>query len=149
MPKKISKWEPTNTKKCDIIRSTDVLCVRAASEDLKKLQKGKEMKVGQIIAIIDELKENNVNEEIKLFWLNEVEGRISSEVFKRGIGEVKQLVSMSEELSAPEPYARMYVLYLDSMIAFGKGDYDTYFKMNSEYEKVFSEYSRYVIRNRA
>ena len=107
------------------------------------------MKVGQIISIVDELKENDINEEIKLFWLNEVEGRIDSEIFKRSTSETKPLVSLGEELSAPAPYLRLYVLYLEAMIAFSKGDHDAYFKINGEFEKAFSEYSRYVIRNRA
>lgn len=107
------------------------------------------MKIGQIISIIDELKENEVNEEIKLFWLNEVEGRIVSEIFKRGTNEIKTLVSLGDELSAPEPYSRLYVLYLEAMLSFSKGDFDAYFKINGEFEKAFSEYSRYVIRSRA
>lgn len=107
------------------------------------------MKVGQIISIVDELKENDVNEEIKLFWLNEVEERIASEIFKRSTSETKPLVSLGEELSVPTPYQRLYVLYLEAMIAFSKGDHDSYFKINGEFEKAFSEYSRYVIRNRA
>jgi hypothetical protein len=107
------------------------------------------MKVGQIISIIDELKENEVNEEIKLYWLNEVEGRICSELFKMGAGEIKALVSLGDDVLAPEPYTRMYVLYLEAMLAFSKGDFDAYFKINGEFEKAFSEYSRYVIRNRA
>ncbi len=106
------------------------------------------MKVGQIISIVDELKENEINEEIKMFWINEVEWRISGEIFKRKIGEFKELVSFSDELSVPEPYSRLYVLYLDAMIAFSKGEYDTYFTVIAEFEKVFSEYARFVIRNR-
>ena len=147
---KISILEPTNRKSYGIMCSTDVLCVRAAFGRLINLkQKGKKMKVGQIISIVDELKENDINEEIKLFWLNEVEGRIDSEIFKRSTSETKPLVSLGEELSAPAPYLRLYVLYLEAMIAFSKGDHDAYFKINGEFEKAFSEYSRYVIRNRA
>ena len=107
------------------------------------------MKVGQIISIIDELKENEINDEIKLFWINEVEGRISGEILKRKSGEFKSLVSFSDELSVPEPYSRLYVLYLDAMIAFSKGDYDAYYTVTAEFEKAFSEYARFVIRNRA
>ena len=106
------------------------------------------MKVNEIISIIDELKENDVNDELKLFWLNEVEGRINGEIFKRKREELQSIVSLSDDLSAPSTYSRIYVLYLGAMIEFGKGNYDSYYKILAEFEKAFSEYAKYIIRNR-
>ena len=106
------------------------------------------MKAGQIISLVDELKENDINDEAKLFWLNEVEGRVNGEILKREPCQIQELVSLEDELSIPMPYSRMYVLYLHAMIAFWNGNYDTYFTIISEFEKVISEYSRYFIRNR-
>lgn len=106
------------------------------------------MKAGQVITMVDELKENEINDEIKLFWLNEVEGRINTEIFKRDASEFKELVSLGDELSVPMPYSRMYLLYLDAMIDFRLGNYDAYIAAVSQFEKVFADYSRYLIRNR-
>ena len=106
------------------------------------------MKAGQIISLVDELKENDINDEAKLFWLNEVEGRVNTEIFKRNPGEIRELVSLDDELSIPMPYSRMYVLYLHAMIAFWEGNYDAYFTVISEFEKAVSDYSRYLINAR-
>ena len=106
------------------------------------------MKAVEIISIVDELKENNVSDEMKLFWLNEVEGLIGAEVYKKDPGDFNIVRSMSDELIAIDPYSRIYVLYLEAMIAFNKGEYDTYLKINAEFEKTVSAYSKFVIRNR-
>lgn len=113
----------------------------------KKERKDK-MKVNEIISIINELKENDVNDEIKLFWMNEVECRIKADIFKKKHEEIKTIVSLSDDLSAPSPYSRLYVLYLCAMIEFGKGNYDSYYTIIVEFEKVFSEYAKYIIRSR-
>lgn len=106
------------------------------------------MKAGQIISIIDELKENVINDEIKLAWLNEVEGRVNIEIHKREPEKQKVLVSLSDDVSVPEPFSRMYVLYLHAMIAFWEGNYDAFSTIFVEFEKVLTEYSRFLIRSR-
>ena len=106
------------------------------------------MKVGQIIAMVDELRENEVSDEMKLFWLNEVEGRVKSEIFKAKPEEIAPLVSFGDAVAVKEPYSRIYILYLDAMMLFCKGEYDSYFTVLSEYERAFSEYSKHQIRCR-
>ena len=106
------------------------------------------MKAGQIISMIDELKENEVNDEIKLFWLNEVEGRVCSEVLKREADKQNVLISLDDELSIPHPYTGLYALYLRAMIAFWEGDYEAYSTVFVEFERMLSDYSRVVIRSR-
>lgn len=106
------------------------------------------MKVERVIATIDAIKENQINEDTKLVWLNEVEGRVACEIHKKTTSELRELVSVTDELSVPEPYSRIYTLYLIAMIAFTQGDYDLYSRTVIEYEAVFSEYARYVIRSR-
>ena len=106
------------------------------------------MKVRQIISLVDGLRENKIDDETKLFWINEIEGRIQNEIFKSAPGVFKPLISLENEVSAPEQYSRIYVLYLDAMILFGKGEYDSFHVVTAELERAFSEYARYIIRNR-
>lgn len=106
------------------------------------------MKVERLIATLDAIKENTVNDDTKLVWINEVEGRIACEIHKKTTAEIRSLVSGSDELSVPEPYSRIYILYLVAMIAFTQGEYDLYSRTVIEYETAFSEYAKYVIRSR-
>ena len=106
------------------------------------------MKVERLIATLDAIKANDQNDDTKLVWLNEVEGRVACEIQKKKAGEFTPLVSGNDDLTVTEPYSRIYVLYLVAMIAFAEGNYDLYNKTMYEYESAFSEYARYVIRNR-
>lgn len=106
------------------------------------------MKIKKLISTLDAIKENEFNDDTKLYWINEVEGRIACEIYKKNAAEFVGLVSEEDELSVSEPYSRIYILYLIAMIAFAKGEYDLYSKTVIEYETAFSEYARYVIRNR-
>ncbi|MBE6647344.1 MAG: hypothetical protein E7611_06910 [Ruminococcaceae bacterium] len=106
------------------------------------------MKVEKIISIVDAVKTNSVNDDTKLAWINDVEGRVACEIHKKSADEFKSLVNGEEELSIPEPYSRMYTLYLIAMIALVQGEFDLHSKAFTEYELAFSEYARYSIRNR-
>ena len=106
------------------------------------------MKVERIILTLDEMKENSVSEEVKIVWLNEVEGRVECEIRGKKPEEFVPLTSGEDTLSLPEPYSRAYLLYLCAMIAFAKGEYELYSKGIIDYETAFSEYARYYIRSR-
>lgn len=106
------------------------------------------MKVERLIATVDAIKENDVNDDTKLIWINEVEGRVACEIHKKNALEYRNIISINDELSIHEPYSRIYMLYLIAMIAFTKGEYDLYSRTTVEYEAAFSEYAKYVIRNR-
>ena len=106
------------------------------------------MTVEKAIAITDEIKENTQHEETKLAWINEVEGRIFCELLKNDPSDFKPHISIEEELFLPEVYARIYILYLVSMVSFKNSDYEAYSRAMIEYENSFSEYARYLIRNR-
>ena len=106
------------------------------------------MKVEKIISIVDSIKKNDLSDDAKIVWLNEAEGRIAFEILKMKPDEFRPLASGEDELLAPEPYSKIYTLYIGAMIAFFKGDYNLYNRAVAEYENAFSEYARYVIRNR-
>lgn len=121
---------------------------KVKASDLTINERRIKMTVGKLISVFDAIKENSTNDDVKLVWLNEVEGRIAFEVHKKKAEDFKALVSTEDALMLPEPYSRMYILYLGAMISFSTKEYSIYSKLIAEYEKVFAEYARYVIRNR-
>jgi hypothetical protein len=64
------------------------------------------------------------------------------------LGDFKELVSTEQELSVPEPYSKMYLSYILSMIAFVKGDYGLYSNVYMQYERDFTEYAKFCLRGR-
>ncbi len=101
------------------------------------------------MAVIDAVKPNEINEDIKFGWLCEAEARVECEIHKRKADEVDITMSGDRELLVSAPYSKMYSMYLYAMIAFVKGEYDVYAKANAEYEQIFSEYGKYYLRTRA
>ncbi len=100
-----------------------------------------------MLDIIDSTKENDVDEGLKIRWLGDVEGRVMCEVHKVMPESVKPIVSLEDELSVPEAYSMLYVLFVASMIEFSKGDYGDFAKLSLEFEKAFELYARWYIRN--
>jgi hypothetical protein len=111
-------------------------------------QKGEAMTAGEILAIVDSIKANNVADSVKYGWLSDVEGMVCCEIRKSLPDKANRVISEGDELSVPAPYSSIYTLYLVSMIAFAKGDYEEYSSANAEFEKAFRAYAKFCIRNR-
>ena len=105
------------------------------------------MTVREILDVIDSTTENKVEDALKIRWIKDVEGRVLCEVLKRSPGELAAVLSEDDELSVPEAYAGMYMLFVVSMIEFSKRNYDGYAKLCTEFEKAFELYARWYIRN--
>jgi len=106
------------------------------------------MRVDEILSIADTLKENAISEEIKLQWLNDVEGRVHCEIFKQSSEDFVTLKTTKDELSVPMPYARVYLNYILAMMAFIMKEYELYTDVMLRYERDFSEYAKYCLRSR-
>ncbi len=107
-----------------------------------------EMTVRELIDLADAIKENEIGEDVKLRWINDIEGRVFCEIYKRPHESFCPRVSDSEGLSVPEPYSSLYLPYLIAMIAFTKGEYESYKSAMLEYEAAFLLYAKYYIRSR-
>ena len=119
--------------------------IRAAAKI--KLQEVK-MRVDEIIAICDAIKTNEISEDLKLYWLNEVEGRVHCEINKSPIEGFSKLTTMAQELSIPMPYAKIYLSYMLAMIAFATKEYDLYADITNRYERELYEYAKYCLKAR-
>ena len=106
------------------------------------------MKISEIVSIADSLTPNEISEEVKLHWINDVEGRIHCEILKFSPKSYMKLTGMKQELMVPMPYARIYVGYILAMAAFTKKEYDLYSDLMMRYERDFSEYAKYCLRSR-
>ena len=106
------------------------------------------MRVDEVISIADSLKPNQISEELKIYWLNEVEGRVHCEIYKSSIDELNKIKTMDQELAIPMPYAKIYLNYLLGMMAFALKEYDLYADLTMRYEREFSEYAKFCLRSR-
>lgn len=106
------------------------------------------MRVDEILSIADSLKKNEIGEELKLFWLNEIEARVHCEINKLPLEEFKKISTTLQELSIPMPYARVYLTYLLAMMSFVSKEYDLYTDICIKYESEFSEYAKFCLRER-
>ena len=105
------------------------------------------MTVREMLDVIDATMPNEVDDALKVRWIKDVEGRVLCEIFKRSPDEVRKVLGEDDVLSVPEAYARIYVLFVVSMIEFSKRNYDGYAKLCAEFEKAFELYGRWYIRN--
>ncbi len=106
------------------------------------------MTVEKIILLADSTVENEICEDTKLGWICSVEGLVLSEIHKKRPEEILLPRSGDDSLTLPDAYASVYLLYLSAMVELSKGNYDSFVKINAEFEKAFSTYARYYIRNR-
>jgi hypothetical protein len=104
--------------------------------------------VEKILLLVDSTVENEICEETKLGWLCSVEGMVLSEIHKKRPEEIVLPRRGDDSLILPDAYASVYLHYLLAMVELTKGNYEGFTKMNAEFEKAFSTYGRYYIRNR-
>ena len=106
------------------------------------------MTVEKILLLVDSTIENEICEEIKLDWLCSVEGLLLSEIYKKSPEEILLPKGGDDVLTLPDAYASVYLTYILAMVELTKGNYEGFSKLNAEFEKAFSAYGRYYIRNR-
>ena len=115
---------------------------------IARYERREKMKAGELIAIVDNMKSNQIGEDVKFCWLDEVNARVLCEIVKTAPESIEKISCGEDELCVPSPYSRMYSEYLLAMLAFVGGEYDCYAKMYSAYEKTYLEYAKYCIRTR-
>lgn len=112
------------------------------------LEGSDKMKVRELLESLDAIKPNEIRDDIKLRWVGEVEGRAMCEICKADPTEIKRAVGEEDELSVLEPYSRVYLLYLIAMVELAAGDISAYSSVSAEYEKAFTEYGKWYMRNK-
>ena len=106
------------------------------------------MTVGKILEQFDAVKNNEISDSVKLGWLSEVEGKVLCEIKNLSPDSVAFPNSSCDELSIPESFSRVYLLYLGAMTELAAGNYDAYSHLYKEFEAEMSSYAKFCIRNR-
>ena len=101
------------------------------------------MKIKDVIAYVDAIKPNAFPDEVKVQWINEVEGFIQTDVMLLDILDVIQYRSPDDhdtELLVKPPHAKIYYAYLTAMVDFANGEYNKYSNTMMMYNEFISEY---------
>lgn len=111
------------------------------------------MTIEQLFVSVDEQKPNAYDDQIKLEWLNDIEGKVYRDVVEHhirpeGLREYSKFTSldMSAELCVPDPYTNVYKYYLYSMIDFHNGEGDRYQNSAIMFNNAFQEFANYWCR---
>ncbi len=104
------------------------------------------MTVKEIIEYTDKLKPNSFENDIKLSWINQVEGMVQSEINKAPLESIRILESENDTVSVKHPYSQIYSFYIVSMIDFFSGNFTGYENSSAVYNDAMKLYAKYVSR---
>ena len=104
------------------------------------------MTINQIINIVDQIKPNAFPPEVKVMWLNEVEGYVQTYIHLVSSADVityDYSVDADTELLVPPPHNGVYWTFLTAMIDYGNGEYNKYQNTITLYNSYIQEYQRW------
>ncbi len=104
------------------------------------------MTIHELFAQVDDLKPNQYDDQTKLIWLNDLEGRIENEIFDINDFEKYTLDDYDTELIAEAPYDNLYRLYIMLMIDYTNAEFTRYAQSMAMFNSAYTEYSHYVNR---
>lgn len=119
------------------------------------------MIISNLIGYVNSVKPHNFDNSVLIRWLNEVEGRIQTEIYLIDIHEIVQYdwsdswtsdrkaEELAKELLVPAPYDDIYTTYILAEIDNANGEYNRYANTKAQFDKVFAEYSRYIAQHYA
>ena len=94
------------------------------------------MTAAQAIAAVDSLRPNSYSEEQKLDWLKTLEERIRLDLLEpRGLPPPDP--EQTDQLSAPVPFDRIYIHWLESRVDYWNGEIG---KFNNSHAMFMAEY---------
>lgn len=101
------------------------------------------MTIEKAIRLADELAPNALSDELKLQYINEVEGIIQSEIMRLSPTDiiVYTEADMTRELLVKPPYDRVYVAYLNAMYDFAAREYNKYATTIDLFNTYMAEYT--------
>ncbi len=88
---------------------------------------------------------NAFDESVVMKWIERAENIVRMHILKTVPVDLSQFPDT--ELSAPEPYASLYVLYAQAQAAFALGEYTDYNNIITAYTSVYEDFAGYYIRN--
>ena len=107
------------------------------------------MTPNKAIESIDGIRPNAYSEEMKLGWINTLDGMVRKLVFQdeeKDITPYSYPEDMDRELIIPYPFDSLYGLYLESMIDYYNREYANYNNSAMLFEARFAEFKKAYIR---
>ncbi len=108
------------------------------------------MKLRELFDFVDGVKPNAFEDDAKLRWLNELEGKIQSLIYHTETDKIVAHalpVDEMRQLLVPAPYDKVYWMWLCAMIDFANGEYDKYQNAMVMANDAYSEYAKWYMRN--
>ncbi len=108
------------------------------------------MTLKKLIAKVDAIKPNSFSDNAKVQWVNEVEGKVQTDIFLRSPENTVQYTWAADketELLVSAPYDKLYQPYLSAMIDFANGDYKSYQNNTEMFNKHLREFARWYTDN--
>ena len=98
------------------------------------------MTIQECIDYVDSIEPNAYNNAQKAAWVNEIEGKVYTQLFLVQPYEYK---TVTQQLALPAPYDRMYSRYLQAMIHYADGEYNRYQNSYAMFNEVWAEANRW------
>lgn len=102
------------------------------------------MTITRAIALADELCPNAYSNDVKLQWINQIEGRLALEVFLMAVAEVQdnfQYTAVDDtELLVKSPHDDIYTWWLRSQIDLAHAEYDKAANDTAMFEAAWNEF---------
>lgn len=111
------------------------------------------MTINEVITQVDDLKPNQVSEDIKVRWLSVLEGKIIDEIIlthelaDRIEFNGYTINDMETELLVPDTYADLYIYYVEAMIDQVNNEGARYASSMQMFNNAWQDYANYYNRN--
>lgn len=108
------------------------------------------MTVLKAIEIFDKETENDISEELKKQWLQEIDKKIVAELNFNRTGLSTEAYSggaMNFNLSALDEYSEIYIVYLRMKMNYMLGEIERYNNSVSIFNRLYYEMANYISRN--
>lgn len=110
------------------------------------------MKLHDVIDRVDEIKPNSVSMELKIAWLNEIEGLLYTEILLKHEGEEREMpeydmdTDPDTELLVPTIYGDLYLFWIMSKIDLQNMELDKYNNDRTLFNNAYDTFSDYWTR---
>lgn len=107
------------------------------------------MKVSEAIRMADELAPNDISQETKLYWLNQIEGRVQEEVLHFAHCERFEYdeTKLDWVMLADPPYDDIYYRYLICQIHAAEEEEERYNAEAARYNDSWAKFNKHMMLN--
>lgn len=103
------------------------------------------MKLSDVITNVDAIRPGNAySNDMKTGWINSLEGRVQTDIFLLGAGEVMSYdytTDAQKRLLIEPPHDDVYGIWLQAMIDFSQGEYSAYQNTMAMFNSMWANYA--------